>query len=201
MRWCVVLFFFFFFFLVIFFLPTSEIHDTCICIFWNQTKFSIHKVWWLRETSQIGQNHMWKNSSMQIHPAILDVIGHSKKKELKMSTRGSAATHAETRNRRLFWGPEVDNDIKHSWQTNKNRRLSSFESSVSSLSNCTESRTAKHNNMTYIRFQESNAKLSKFKLQAKAKITSLNNQVTEMKKGASGAEGQEDTTSSKVRHW
>ena len=37
------------------FLPTSEIRDTCTRGYWNETKFSIHKVWWLREASQIGQ--------------------------------------------------------------------------------------------------------------------------------------------------
>ena len=40
-----------------YFLPTSEIvRDACIRGYhWNQTKFPIHKVWWLREASQIGQ--------------------------------------------------------------------------------------------------------------------------------------------------
>ena len=36
-------------------LPTTEIRDTCICGYWNQTKFPIHKVWWLREASQTVQ--------------------------------------------------------------------------------------------------------------------------------------------------
>ena len=46
-----------FFILVIFnfFLPTSEIRDTCTHGYWNQTKFPIHKVRWLREASQVGQ--------------------------------------------------------------------------------------------------------------------------------------------------
>ena len=42
-------------FFVFFFLPTNEIRDTCIRGYWNQTKFPIHKVWWLREGSQVGQ--------------------------------------------------------------------------------------------------------------------------------------------------
>ena len=33
----------------------SEICDTCIRGYWNQTKFPIHKVWWLRETSKSGK--------------------------------------------------------------------------------------------------------------------------------------------------
>ena len=48
-RWCA------FFFKVIFSLPTSEIRDTCICGYWNQTKFPLHKVRCLREATQIGQ--------------------------------------------------------------------------------------------------------------------------------------------------
>ena len=32
------------------FLPTRV--DTCIRSYWNQTKFHIYKVWWLREASQ-----------------------------------------------------------------------------------------------------------------------------------------------------
>ena len=29
--------------------------QNCIRGYWNQTKFPIHKVWWLREATQIGQ--------------------------------------------------------------------------------------------------------------------------------------------------
>ena len=54
---CGDVFGFLIFFLNLFFWPTSELRDTCTCIhgYWNQTKLPIHKVWWLREASQIGQ--------------------------------------------------------------------------------------------------------------------------------------------------
>ena len=42
-----------YFFGHLFFFDYREICDTCICI--AGTKFPIHKVWWLREASQIRQ--------------------------------------------------------------------------------------------------------------------------------------------------
>ena len=33
------------------FWPTSEIRHVYACSYWNQTKFPIHKVWWLREAA------------------------------------------------------------------------------------------------------------------------------------------------------
>ena len=38
-----------------FFSPTSEVRDTCIRGYWNQTKFTIHKAWWLRDAAQSGK--------------------------------------------------------------------------------------------------------------------------------------------------
>ena len=65
----------------------------------NQTKFSIHKVWWLREASLIGQTFI----RIPIDPAILAAIGHRIiKKEKDMRTRGPEVTCVETRIRRLF---------------------------------------------------------------------------------------------------
>ncbi|XP_038071458.1 uncharacterized protein LOC119740269 [Patiria miniata] len=47
---------------------------------------------------------------------------------------------------------------------------------------------------------ESNAKLSKFKLQAKAKITSLTNQIGALKKAGGEPQGDEESSSAKVSH-
>ena len=62
-----------------------EIYDTYM--YSMRTKFSMYKVWWLREALQIGQTFiplqcMWKKSfktqhgSVPIDPAILAAIGH-----------------------------------------------------------------------------------------------------------------------------
>ena len=96
-----------------FFLPTSGIRDTCICGYWNQTKFPIHKVWWLREASQIGQtfiplcgkSHL-KHSTAEFQ-SILAAIGHRFiiiAKKLKMPTLRSEAMCVETRD--FFVGPD-----------------------------------------------------------------------------------------------
>ena len=80
-------FYFNFFFVIFFFWPSSEIH---ICGYWNQTKFPIHKVWWLRQALLIGQTSipptctctcMWtsrlktQHSRIPIDPATLAAIG------------------------------------------------------------------------------------------------------------------------------
>ena len=64
---------------VIFFLPTSEICDTCICSYWNQTKFPTHKVWWIREAAQIGQTFIPLCEKVQfcLH---LDIVLQQKKR-------------------------------------------------------------------------------------------------------------------------
>ena len=71
---------------VICFLPTSEIMwYFCISGYWNQSKFPIHKVWWLREASEIGQTFIplceqksfkTQRGRIPIHPAILVAVGH-----------------------------------------------------------------------------------------------------------------------------
>ena len=66
------------------FLQTSEIRDTCIPGYWNQSKFPVHKVWWLREASQIGQTFIprceklfkTQHGRIIIDPVIFAAIGH-----------------------------------------------------------------------------------------------------------------------------
>ena len=50
------------------FVPVSEMRDTCIHGYWNQTRFPVHKVWWLIEAvaersgaldSSSGVARMW----------------------------------------------------------------------------------------------------------------------------------------------
>ena len=105
-----------FFWGVIFSLPTSEILcDTCIRGYWNQTKFPIHKVWWLGEASQIRKTFIplckkvvyTQHGRIPIDPAILAAIGHCFIAIFKMPTRDSEPTHAETSRRLSFFGLEV----------------------------------------------------------------------------------------------
>ena len=63
-----------------------KIHDTFIRGYWNQTKFTMHKVWWIIEASQIGQTFILlyvkksfiktQHGRFKIDPAILAAIGH-----------------------------------------------------------------------------------------------------------------------------
>ena len=63
------------------------------------------KVWWLRETAQIGQTFILHR--IPINPAILAVSGHRFKAKLKMLMCWSEVVHVETRNQRLFWGLKI----------------------------------------------------------------------------------------------
>ena len=79
---------------VLFFLPTSEIRDTCIRGYWNQTKFPKQKVWWLREAAQIGQMFIplcEKKSFKTQHGTISidSAIGHLFIEEKKKKTKNA----------------------------------------------------------------------------------------------------------------
>ena len=77
----------------------------------TRPKFHIHKVWWLRQASQIGQTFIplcekrrLKHSAAEFQ-SIQQFSFQSQqinKKLIKILTRGSEATRAETRNRRLL---------------------------------------------------------------------------------------------------
>ena len=111
-------FFLIFFFQVFFFFCQQ---GNTRYIVYAGTKFPIYKVWWLREASQIRHTFIpfyvkmsfkAQHGRIPIDPAVLAGIGHrflAKKKELKILMRGSEATRAETRNRRLFWGALENN--------------------------------------------------------------------------------------------
>ena len=82
-----IVFFYFFFKLSVCQPVKYGIHVyVCIHSYWNQTKFPIHKVWWLREASQIGKTviplqyvkKLFKTQPgrIPIDPAILAAIGH-----------------------------------------------------------------------------------------------------------------------------
>ena len=97
-------------------LPTSQIRDTCIRGYCNQTKFPIYKVWWLRVASQIGQMFKTQHGRIPIDPSILAAIGHrfiATNIRLKMPTCCSEATRAETRNRRPLLA--LLTDLYDSW--------------------------------------------------------------------------------------
>ena len=61
----------------IYFLPTSEMY---VRGYWNQTKFPICKVWWLRERPHKSSKSLYpyvkKSFKIPIDPAILAAIGH-----------------------------------------------------------------------------------------------------------------------------
>ena len=96
-----------FFIYLFIFLPPSDIQDFCKRRYWNQTKFPIHKVWWLREASHNRANihtPMWKSwlkHSMAESQSIQQFWPfHSKN---KMQTCGSEPMHGDQKpNRSSF---------------------------------------------------------------------------------------------------
>ena len=94
-----------------------------ICGYWNQTKFPIHNIWWLREASQIGQtftphtpcetviqnNSMTEFQSIQQFWLQMDIIFTANKKTKKANVRVWGAARGD-RNRILFFGC-----LKHMW--------------------------------------------------------------------------------------
>ena len=101
----------FLFVIFLLFLPTINICDTWKRGYWNQTKFPIHKVWWLREPSQIGQTSipLWEKHSTAGFQSIQQfscnwILFHSKTKSKFKYRRVSEAKPTETRSRILFWG-------------------------------------------------------------------------------------------------
>ena len=93
------------------------IHVHAVAVIVKSIKFPIHKVWWLREASHIGQNvHITVLKSrlkpqpgrIPIEPAILAAIGHR-------FTAKKPPQNKSNKNRRLVW-PNVRQARK---QTNK----------------------------------------------------------------------------------
>ena len=100
-----------FFLLIIFFsfllLPSSERHDTCAVIR-ARSNFPYTEYDGQERPHKSGKSRLkHSRAEFQIDPAILAAIGHrfiaKKPRKLKMLTRRSEATRAETRNRGLYF--------------------------------------------------------------------------------------------------